>query len=202
MREGDILRYEAARRHLPAHSLRAVISPAPELEEPRTLSHMYKTVLIILFRMSNDRPKQSGFTLIELMVVIAILAVVASLALVSYSNYLDNSRTAVVLANYESAVDIARGNYVVARQRSTLGASINDVIPGSAAGWTNMLNTIGSGAPGGGEAYAVGTGSTVTGAVGIEFAGDYSSATSVVTIHRPAYMGIPASTEVISQASF
>lgn len=140
--------------------------------------------------------------MIELMVITAILAVIASIGLVSYSNYLDISRAAAMVANYESAVDIARGNYVVARQRQSFGAPVSEVIPTTAAGWADMLNTAGSQAPGGGDAYEVGTGDPGTGRVGIEFTGDYASATSVVTIHRPAYNGVPAGTEVIVQGAF
>ncbi len=161
---------------------------------------MHKLVFIILFFMNKLRTAQTGFTLIELMVIVAILAVVASIALVSYSNYLDISRAQALVANYESAVDVARGSYVEARSRQSLGVA--PAVPDSAADWVSLLNTPGSQAPGGGDAYVAGVGVPGTGAVGIQFTGSFATADAEVTILRPAYNGVPATTEVVSQINF
>lgn len=58
--------------------------------------------------MKNKRT-QSGFTLIELMIVVAIIGILASLALPAYSNYTKKakfSETIVALGAVKSAVDL------------------------------------------------------------------------------------------------
>ena len=64
--------------------------------------------------------KQSGFTLIELMIVIAIIGILASVALPAYTKYTKKAKfSEVVLAgsNIKSAVDVCfqtRGEYTLA----------------------------------------------------------------------------------------
>jgi len=45
-------------------------------------------------------------------------------------------------------------------------------------------------ASGGDDAYEVGTGNLATGAVGVNFVGNYASKYSILTINRPACAGL------------
>ena len=148
------------------------------------------------------RKQQKGFTLIELMIAVAILGVLGSVALVSYSNMVTTSQAQAMVANFESAAKTAKTNYAAARQRMTMGTTVTPVIPPDSAGWVALLNSEARLAPGGGPPYQVGTGSVTTGAVGIVFAGSYGGRDSTVTLHRPAFAGVPAGSVMVAQTNY
>ena len=55
--------------------------------------------------------KQSGFTLIELMIVVAIIAILAAIAIPAYNNYIREARMAKVTEHYDGAVRSLRAEF-------------------------------------------------------------------------------------------
>ena len=85
--------------------------------------------------MKNKRT-ESGFTLIELMIVVAIIGILASLALPAYSNYTQKakfSETIVAMGPAKSAIDICyqvEGSLGLCDTAGEIGITVSDLSSG------------------------------------------------------------------------
>lgn len=145
--------------------------------------------------------QSSGFTLVELLVVIAVMGLLVSIAISSYQNYVTSASVATVSNNYGEAVRTVHNQFAAADARRANGADIVETVPSDIAGWLSILNPNSAQAPGGTPAYEQGLGNGGLGSIGIEVSGSYAGGDLQVTVNQPAFAGMAAKAETISQSS-
>ena len=142
--------------------------------------------------------KQSGFTLIELMIVVAIIAILAAIAIPAYNNYIREARMAKVTDHYDGAIRSLKAEYAKRAATNARGQALGALAIGD---YQNIVNPEGHGAPGDGATNAFAAAAVdATGVVGIRI-NDPTAGAENITIVKPAYLDFATQDSVTIDAS-
>ena len=136
----------------------------------------------------NQLKKQSGFTLIELMIVVAIIAILAAIAIPAYNNYIKEARMAKVTSHFDEAIRSTKAE--LAKRAATAARTGTPPAALTSAVLIDLINPQEQAAPDGGNAYIADTdvNTLESGRVGVTVTGTIPLS-EYVMISRPNYLG-------------
>ena len=140
------------------------------------------------------KKSQSGFTLIELMIVVAIIAILAAIAIPAYNDYIREARMSKVTDHYDEAFRSLKSELAKRAAQQARGVTLTALADSDLL---DIVNPEGRDAPQGGvDAFDSAVDAT-NGVVAVTLT-NTTVGSEVIEVGRPAYLELTAETITIN----